>query len=167
MIINQPTAIYLLSLLRVHSIINLIYSLKNSHSLCLHESLMISYLKLNVVMGQQSTWTTLFTYVWVLLISLYIRSHRKSRVKQGLDRVCIINLNIECFLMFPSHQYSQSSLGLKVSLDMSSKQFTIRVELDTDNKVSWLESMSNQRKMYQINKNTWILSSVNITLFFK
>lgn len=61
------------SVLRVHSIINLIYLLKNSHSHCLQESSMISYLKLNVVMGQPLTWTKLFANLWLPLIPLEIR----------------------------------------------------------------------------------------------
>ena len=54
------------AVLKVHSIINLIYLLKNSHSQCLHESSVISYLKMKVVMGQRSTWTKLFANLWLL-----------------------------------------------------------------------------------------------------
>lgn len=60
------------SVLKVHSIINLIYLLKNSHSQCLQESSLISYLKLNVVMGQPLTWSKLFVSLWLPLIALEI-----------------------------------------------------------------------------------------------
>lgn len=56
------------AVLRVHSIINLIYLLKNSHSQCLQESSMISYLKLNVVMGRSLTWAESFANLWLPLI---------------------------------------------------------------------------------------------------
>lgn len=76
------------SVLRVHSIINLIYLLKNYHSHCLLESLMISYLKLHVAMGQPLTWTELFANLWLVLIPREIRS--LQREEQWLK--CIFDL---------------------------------------------------------------------------
>lgn len=97
---------------------------------------MISYLKLNVTMGQPLTWTKLFANLWLPLISQDIRRQLKKKNEEqwlscaSLDLIFIQHLNSKqqytlcCFILFLCEYFLVlSSLGFLIFSKLISNKF--------------------------------------------